>query len=103
MFVFHFQNYQVVRKSYEEYNLELVGDQARLYETLQGISNKGSLKSTAQPDYIAMTDGFSRQNSRIEAATSLLFEGANLAEVNYVQMELPLSSDSELPRRPKGA
>ena len=86
----------MVRKSYEESNLERQGDEARLYETLQGINYKGSVKGTAQPEYLAMSDHFSRQSSKVEEVKSLIFEpgSGDVAEMNYVQMEPPSSSSS---------
>jgi len=61
----------------------------RLYETLQSFNSKSSQKAratTALPDYLTMTDHFSRQNSLVGQ-----FQGpSNLAEAqNYVQMDLP--------------
>ena len=90
-----FKNYQVIRKLYEESNQERLVDEARLYETLQGINHKSSIKGAAQPDYLAMSDHFSRQSSRVEENKSLsIIPDIHDVDMNYVQMELPSSSNS---------
>lgn len=92
------QNYLVVRKSYEENNLERLDDANRLYETLQGINSKGSIKAAAvHSDYLAMADHFSRQSSKIEDRNTTLYtNNSDLLEMNYVQMELTTSSGGKL-------
>ncbi len=117
------QTYNVIRKCYEEYNAEREGDQARLYETLQGISantgisSKGSVKSiiSGHPDYIAMTDGgnhqsvvmknsvkslvknsFSRQSSRAGIGISMglgVVPVDKIAEMTIAEAEVPGTSN----------
>ena len=72
----------------------------RLYETLQCINKKNSVKkaiANVHSDYLAMTDNFSRQSSRVEYGNvaSLDSDCSNMLEMNYVQMELATSSASE--------